>query len=56
VSPAGALDTARKVVQANATYGEGTYDQALGVSLTIPAESRAGTYTGTLTTTVTAAP
>jgi len=56
VSPAGTLDTARKVVQANVLYGQGTYTQALGVSLTIPAQSRAGTYTGTLTTTATAAP
>lgn len=55
-SPLGTLDTARKTVQADATYGEGTYTQALGVSLTIPAQSRAGTYTGTLTTTISAAP
>ena len=46
----------RKVVQANAGYGLGTYTQALDVSLTIPAQSRAGTYTGTLTTTIAAAP
>ncbi len=56
VSPVGTLDSARKTVQANAGYGEGTYTQALGVSLTIPADSRAGTYTGTLTTTIAAAP
>lgn len=55
-SPVGALNTAKKVVQADATFGEGTYTQALGVSLTIPAQSRAGTYTGTLTTTISAAP
>lgn len=56
VSPVGTLDTARKTVQANAGYGLGTYTQALGVSLSIPAQSRAGTYTGTLTTTIAAAP
>jgi hypothetical protein len=55
-SPVGTLDSARKTVQANAEYGQGTYTQALGVSLTIPAQSRAGTYTGTLTTTIAAAP
>lgn len=55
-SPVGALDSARKTVQANAAFGQGTYTQSLGVSLTIPAQSRAGTYTGTLTTTISAAP
>lgn len=56
VSPVGTLDSARKTVQANAAFGQGTYTQALGVSLSIPAQSRAGTYTGTLTTTIAAAP
>lgn len=56
VSPVGTLDTARKTVQANLTFGNGTYTQALGVSLSIPAQSAAGTYTGTLTTSITAAP
>ncbi len=56
VSPVGTLDTARKTVQANAAFGQGNYTQALGVTLTVPAYSRAGTYTGTLTSTVTAAP
>ncbi|MCU1679052.1 MAG: hypothetical protein JWM93_3810 [Frankiales bacterium] len=55
-SPVGALDSARKVIQANAGFGKGTYTQALGVTLTIPADNLTGTYTGTLTTTVTAAP
>lgn len=55
-SPVGALDAARKVEQANAGYGKGTYTQDLGVSLTIPADSLAGTYTATLTTTIAAAP
>jgi len=56
ISPVGTLDTARKTVQAQALFGNGTYTQALGVTLTIPAGSAAGTYTGTITTTVAAAP
>ena len=55
-SPIGTLDSARKVIQANANYGLGTYTQALSVSLAVPAQSRVGTYTGTLTTTISAAP
>lgn len=55
-SPVGTLDSPRKVIQANADYGLGTYTQALSVSLSVPAQSRAGTYTGTLTTTIAAAP
>jgi hypothetical protein len=55
-SPFGTLDSARKSLVATAAYGQGTYTQALGVTLTIPAMSRVGTYTGTLTTTITSAP
>jgi WxL domain surface cell wall-binding len=55
-SPYGTLDTARKVLVATAAYGAGTYSQSLGVTLTIPAQSRVGVYTGTLTTTITSAP
>ena len=55
-SPVGTLDSARKVIQANPDYGLGTYTQALSVSLSVPGQSRAGTYTGTLTTTISAAP
>jgi hypothetical protein len=55
-SPIGKLDTPRKTLVATAAYGAGTYSQALGVTLTVPAMSRVGTYTGTLTTTITAAP
>jgi hypothetical protein len=55
-SPLGSLDSARKVLVATAAYGAGTYSQALGVTLTIPAQSRVGTYTGTITTTITSAP
>jgi hypothetical protein len=56
VSPVGTLDSARKTVQADLTFGNGTYTQDLGVNLNVPADSAAGTYTGTLTTTIAAAP
>jgi hypothetical protein len=55
-SPLGTLDVARKVLQANVLYGVGTYTQALGVSLIIPAQARTGTYTTTLTTTIASGP
>lgn len=55
-SPIGTLDTPRKTLSATAAYGSGTYTQALGVTLSIPAMSRVGTYTATLTTTITSAP
>ena len=55
-SPLGTLDTPRKTLVATAAYGAGTYTQGLGVTLTIPAQSRVGVYTGTLTTTITSAP
>ena len=52
----GTLDAARKTVSAGVNFGLGTYTQALSVSLSIPAQSRVGTYTGTITTTIAAAP
>jgi hypothetical protein len=52
----GTLDSAHKVIQANASYGLGTYTQALDVNLAVPAQSRAGLYTGTMTVTISAAP
>jgi hypothetical protein len=55
-SPVGTLDTPRKTLVATAAYGAGSYTQGLGVTLTIPAQSRVGVYTGTLTTTITSAP
>jgi WxL domain surface cell wall-binding len=55
-SPLGTLDTPRKILVATAAYGAGTYSQVLGVSLTIPGQSRVGVYTSTLTTTITSAP
>ena len=56
LSPLGTLEVPRKVLSATAAYGSGTYSQDLGVTLTIPAQSRVGVYTGTLTTTITSAP
>lgn len=53
---AGSLSTARRTIEATIGYGRGTYTQALGVTLTIPAMSHVGTYTGTLTETFVAAP
>jgi len=55
-SPLGTLDAARKTLQAAVGFGAGKYTQALGVSLVIPSQSRAGTYTSTLTTTILAGP
>ena len=55
-SPIGTLDSPRKTLVATAAYGAGTYTQGLGVTLTIPAQSRVGVYTGTITTTITSAP
>jgi WxL domain surface cell wall-binding len=52
----GTLDSAHKVIQANAGYGLGSYTQDLAVSLVVPGQSRAGTYTGSLTTTISSAP
>ena len=52
----GALNVARKTIQANPGFGVGVYTQALAVTLSIPAQTRAGTYTSTLTTTYSEAP
>ena len=50
------LETPRTVLRADAGYGQGTYTQALDVALTIPAMSLAGTYTATLTVTISTGP
>ena len=55
-SPLGTLDASRKVLQANAGFGKGTYTQSLGVSLLVPAGTPLGTYVSTLTVTITAGP
>ena len=59
----GALDVARKTIQADGPggvlgpyYGIGTYSQAIAVSLLVPGQTRAGTYTATLTVTISAGP
>jgi hypothetical protein len=50
------FDLPRTVLEAGAGFGAGTYTQNLAVRLDIPAQSRAGTYVGTLTTTMSSAP
>lgn len=52
----GSLALPIKTIRATATYGAGTYSQDLFVTLTIPGQSQVGTYTGTLTTTISATP
>jgi hypothetical protein len=52
----GTLDAPVTVLVAGAGFGQGTYTVPVNLSLTVPAESRVGTYTGTLTTTISAAP
>jgi len=56
VGSTGSLDIARKTMSALVGFGQGTYTQNLDVSLSIPALSRAGTYTGTMTVTISAGP
>lgn len=59
VPPSGAtgdLDAARKTLQAGVGLGGGTYTQELGVSLVVPANSRAGSYTAMLTVTASTGP
>ncbi|HMQ32720.1 MAG TPA: WxL domain-containing protein [Chloroflexaceae bacterium] len=52
----GTLETARRVIYANASYGQGTYTQSLPVTLTVPAQARAGTYSASLTVTMAVGP
>ena len=52
----GSLESPVKTLRATAAYGNGTYSQSLGVTLTIPGQSKVGTYTGALTTTISATP
>jgi hypothetical protein len=56
VSPIGSLDSPRKVLQALVAFGRGTYAQQLGLTLTVPGRSHAGTYTATITTTIATGP
>lgn len=52
----GSLDVSRKVLQADASFGQGSYSQELQVSMTIPGRTKTGTYTGTLTVTTGSGP
>lgn len=52
----GTLEVARRTLEAAADFGLGTYQQGLGVTLTVPGGSRAGTYTATLTVTIASGP
>lgn len=52
----GPLDVARTTLRAGIGYGQGAYTQALDVSLTIPGQSRAGTYRAAMTVTINAGP
>lgn len=53
---AGTLDGPVTVLSAAAGSGVGSYTQAIAANLTVPADTLAGTYTATLTTTINAAP
>lgn len=52
----GTLDAPRRTLEATVGFGLGTYQQGLGVTLTVPGGSRAGTYTATLTVTIATGP
>lgn len=52
----GSLDQPRKVLQANPEYGQGSYSQSLDLSLTVPAMSRAGAYSGVLIVSINSGP
>lgn len=52
----GSLDQPRKVIQANAGYGQGAYTQNLSVALTVPGTARAGSYSASVIVTISAGP
>ena len=56
VGTGGALSAAIKVINANSGFGVGSYTQNLPLTVSIPANPRQGTYTATLTVTITAGP
>ncbi|MFT4038507.1 MAG: hypothetical protein QM692_10030 [Thermomicrobiales bacterium] len=56
VNAPGTLDHSRKVLQANAGFGIGSYTQVLGVQLSVPAGTPPGAYTTVVTTTIVAGP
>lgn len=55
-SPVGSLDSPRIILTANPGYGCGTYTEGINLSLTIPADTIAGAYTSTISTTITTGP
>lgn len=56
VGTGGALNNSVEIIDAIANYGMGSYTQTVPVTLTIPARSVVGTYTATLTVTISAGP
>jgi hypothetical protein len=56
VGTGGVLTAPIKVINANSGYGKGSYTQNLPLTVKIPANPRQGTYTATLTVTITAGP
>lgn len=52
----GSLDVARPLMAADAGAGMGTYSETVGLLLNVPAFTMAGTYSTTLTVSITAAP
>lgn len=56
VGTGGVLTTAIKVINANSGYGLGSYTQNLPLTVVIPKNPRQGTYTATLTVTITVGP
>ena len=56
VGTGGVLSSAIKVINANSGFGVGTYGQNLPLTVVIPANPRQGTYTATLTVTITVGP
>ena len=52
----GPLDVARPLMTADAGQGMGTYSETVGLLLNVPAYTMAGTYSTTLTVSITAAP
>jgi hypothetical protein len=56
LSATSALNSAVSVFSAGAGQGSGSYTVPLTLNLLVPANAATGSYTGTLTTTIAAAP
>jgi hypothetical protein len=52
----GTLETPRVMLSAQPGYGKGTYSEDIGLALLVPADTLAGTYSTTLTVSITAGP